>query len=90
MSVLQASLEICDVIYTSFILVLPRSTLVLIYFSLILPHFDYCRIVWDNLGNDLGRKLLCLQNRAAGKITESDYNVRSSDILTIIFKLVQS
>ena len=36
---------------------LPRSTLVLIYNSLIQPHFDYCSIVWDNLGKGLGQKL---------------------------------
>ena len=63
---------------------LPRSTLVLIYNSLILPHFDYCSIVWDNLGKGLGQKLQRLQNRAARIITESDYNVRSSDILTLL------
>ena len=32
---------------------LARSTLVLIYNSLIQPHFDYCSIVWDNLGKGL-------------------------------------
>ena len=63
---------------------LPRPTLVLIYNSLILPHFHYCTIVWDNLGKGLGQKLQRLQNRAARILTESDYNVRSSDILTLL------
>jgi hypothetical protein len=47
-------------------------------------HFDYCSIVWDrgSLGKGLGQKLQRLQNRAARIITESDYNIRSSDILT--------
>ena len=63
---------------------LSRSTLVLIYNSLIQPHFDYCTIVWDNLGKGLGQKLQRLQNRAARITTESDYNVRSPDILTLI------
>ena len=40
---------------------LPRSTLVLIYNSLIQPHFDYCTIVWDDLGRGLGQKLQRLQ-----------------------------
>ena len=56
----------------------------MIYNSLILPHFDYCSIVWDNLGKGLGQKLQRIQNRAARIITESDYNVRSSDILTLL------
>ena len=63
---------------------LSRSTLVLIYNSLIQPHFDYCSIVWDNLRKGLGQKLQRLQNRAARITTESDYNVRSPDILTLI------
>ena len=63
---------------------LPQSILVLIYNSLIQRHFDYCSIVWDrgSLGKGLGQKLQRLQNRAARIITESDYNIRSSDILT--------
>ena len=61
---------------------LPQSTLVMIYNSLAQPYFDYCSIVWDSLGKGLGQKLQRLQNRAARIITESDYNIRSSDILT--------
>ena len=34
---------------------LPKSTLVLIYNSLIQPHFDYCSIVWNNLGKVLDK-----------------------------------
>ena len=63
---------------------LPRSTLILIYNSLILPLFNYGSFVWDNLGKGLGQKLQRLQNRPARIITESDYNVRSSDILTLL------
>ena len=63
---------------------LPKSTLVLIYNSLIQPHFDYCSIVWNNLGKGLGQKLRRLQNRSARIITESDYNVRYSDIPTLL------
>ena len=61
---------------------LPQSTLVMIYNSLVQPYFDYCSIVWDSLGKGLRQKLQRLQNRAARIITESDYNIRSSDILT--------
>ena len=47
----------------------PQSTLVTIYKSLILPHFDYCSAVWGCIGNGLSLKLEKLQNRAARIIT---------------------
>ena len=52
---------------------LPQSTLVMIYNSLVQPYFDYCSIVWDSLGKGLRQKLQRLQNRAARIITESDH-----------------
>ena len=52
---------------------LPLSALVLIYNSLMQPHFDYCSVIWDNLAGDLGQKLQRMQNRAARIITGSDY-----------------
>ena len=58
---------------------LPLSALVLIYNSLIQPHFDYCSVIWDNLAGGLGQKLQRMQNRAARIIT--DYYTRSSEIL---------
>ncbi len=60
---------------------LPLSALVLIYNSLIQPHFDYCSVIWDNLAGGLGQKLQRMQNRAAQIITSSDYYTRSSEIL---------
>ncbi len=60
---------------------LPLSALVLIYNSLIQPHFDYCSVIWDNLAGGLGQKLQRMQNRAARIITGSDYYTRSSEIL---------
>ncbi len=63
---------------------LPQPTLVMIYNSLLQPYFDYCSIVWDSLGKGLGQKLQHLQNGTARIITESDYNIRSSDILTLL------
>ena len=53
----------------------------LIYNSLIQPHFDYCSVIWDNLAGGLGQKLQRLQNRAARIITGFDYYTRSSEIL---------
>ena len=59
----------------------PQSTLVTIYKSLILPHFDYCSAVWGCIGNGLSQKLEKLQNRAARIITGSSWDARSAPIL---------
>ena len=40
-----------------------ESTALQIYQELILPHFDYCRPVWDELSVTLSDKLQKLQNR---------------------------
>jgi len=57
------------------------NTLLTVYIALILPHFDYCDVVWDNCKKGLSDRLQKLQNRAARVITRSNYDVRSSDIL---------
>ena len=59
----------------------PINTLVDIYSSIILPHFDYCSSVWDNCRKGIQDKLQKLQNRAARIITRSNYEIRSSQIL---------
>jgi hypothetical protein len=59
----------------------PINTLVDIYSSIILPHFDYCSSVWDNCRKGLREKLQKLQNRAFRIITRSNYEIRSSQIL---------
>ena len=61
---------------------LPRRILILIYKSLIQPHFDYCSSVWGNLGKGLAQKLQQLQNRAARIINGSHYSVRSHEVLS--------
>jgi predicted dinucleotide-binding enzyme len=47
----------------------PKSTLVKIYNAIVLSHFDYCSLVWDNCCDYLKNKLQKLQNRAARIIT---------------------
>ena len=56
----------------------PQMTLISVYNAIILPHFDYCSLVWDTCSNYLLEKL---QNRAARVITGKSYEVRSDDIL---------
>ena len=59
-----------------------KDSLVTLYQSLVLPHFDYCSLVWGNCNNTLQEKVQKLQNRAARVITGATYDVRSKDILT--------
>ena len=51
-----------------------------IYNSLIEPLFDYCDVVWDTIGAVPSTRLQKLNNRAARVITQTGYEVRSSDI----------
>ena len=58
------------------------STLIKVYNGIILPHFDYCSLVWDECADYLLAKLQKLQNRAARVITGSSYKTNSEDILS--------
>ena len=58
-----------------------KSTALQIYQGLILPHFDYCSPVWDELSVTLSDKLQKLQNRAARVITRSSYDTSASILL---------
>ena len=49
--------------------------------ALIKPHFDYCRSVWDGLGDTLSSKLQKMQNQAARVIIRSSYDIRASTLL---------
>ena len=57
------------------------KTLVMVYETLIQPHFDYCSQIWGCLGDTLQNKLQRLQNRAVRIITKRGYDYRSADIL---------
>ena len=57
------------------------NTALQIYNALILPHFDYCRPVWDCLSSQLSDTLQMLQNRRARVITKSPYDTSSSLLL---------
>ena len=59
----------------------PKSTLLKIYNAIVLSHFDYCSLVWDNCCESLTDKLQKLQNRAARTITGRTYVVSSDDVL---------
>ena len=57
------------------------KTYLQIYQALILPQFDYCSPVWDELSVTLSDKLQKLQNRAARVITRSSYYTSASILL---------
>ena len=59
----------------------PLHTLETVYNALIMPHFDYCSLVWENCSKHLQDKIQKLQNRAARIITGKTYDIRSSEIL---------
>ena len=59
----------------------PKSTLLRIYNAIVLSHFDYCSLVWDNCCEYLTDKLQKLQHRAARIITGRTYDVSSDDVL---------
>ena len=61
-----------------------QFTAVLVYNSLIQPHFDYCSLVWDGLSDQLSDKLQKLQNRAARVILKANYGTSSSLLLDIL------
>ena len=58
-----------------------ESSALQIYQALILPHFDYCSSVWDELNVTLSDKLQKLQNRAARVINRSSYDTSTSFLL---------
>lgn len=61
------------------------ATLHPIYQARIQPHFDYCNIIWGNCEICLRNKLQKLENRAAGDLTFSNYDVEAGHL----FKLVE-
>ena len=46
-----------------------------LYKALVLPHFDYCSLVWDNCSNNLKDRLQKLQNKAGRIITGDNYDM---------------
>jgi hypothetical protein len=61
---------------------LSTSTLIKVYDAIVLSHFDYCSLFWDECADYLLKKLQKLQNRAARVITGSSYEISSENILS--------
>ena len=60
------------------------STAVQVYNALIHPHFDYCCLVWDGLGETLSTKLQKLQNRSVRVFMRTSYNTNADVLLDIL------
>ena len=52
-----------------------------IYQVLVLPHFNYCALVWDNCSITLQNKLEKLQNKAGRIITGDSYDTPSDIVI---------
>ena len=61
---------------------LDKDTLKTIYSAFVLPHFDYCALVWDNCSKTLQNKLQKLQNKAGRIITGDCYETPSDAVRT--------
>ena len=63
---------------------MPKNVLITIYNFLIVPHFDYCSIVWGLMGKGLSEKVQKLQNRADMNAQVPEYIskmfIKSSDV----------
>ena len=53
---------------------------IIIYNAFVLPHFDYCALVWNNCSKTLQNKLQKLQNKAGRIITGYCYKTASDTV----------
>ena len=62
---------------------LPIDCRIFFFDSYILPHFDYCSIIWGNCSQTQMYRLKKIQKRAARIILDKnyyDYSIRSADL----------
>ena len=59
---------------------LPLKARKLFYNSYVLPHLDYCSVIWGNCSKTTLAKLLKQQKRAAYIILDNDYSRRSHEL----------
>ena len=52
---------------------LPKRILLLLYYSLVLPHLDYCNVIWGRTTQSNLQKLQTLQNRYARMILNAEF-----------------
>ena len=57
------------------------NTAVQVYQALIQPHFDYCFLVWDGLGETVSCKMQKLQNQMARVMMRANYDASAGILL---------
>ena len=60
---------------------LPKRILTLLYFSFVLPHFDYCNVIWGRTSQSNLLKLQRLQNRYARIVLDADFLTPHKEML---------
>ena len=65
-------LRMCGLVAHALCINLPHSALLSMYETLILPHFDYCDIVWGSASDTLITRVTKLENCCAWVLTSSD------------------
>ena len=60
---------------------IPNDILTTIYNAIILPHLDYCNVVWGNCGTTVANRLQIIQNRAARIICGVAWDTPSQEVL---------
>ena len=73
---------------------LPSNILLMLYYSMIFPHLNYCNIIWGNTYTSYMDKIYLLQKRAIRIITKSEYLAPSRPLfvkmhILPIFQLIQ-
>jgi len=60
---------------------LPPCTLNMLANALVMPHFDYCSIVWSNCNSEYSNTLQVLQNRLARILLNADIKTSVNDLM---------
>ena len=50
-------------------------------YNVILPHLEYCNVIWGNCGIFIAYKLQIIQNRAAHIVCEAPWDTSSAIVL---------
>jgi ribonuclease P/MRP protein subunit RPP40 len=60
---------------------LPHDILKTVYSAIVLPHLEYCNIVWGNCGSTIGSRLQIIQNRSARIICGVAWDTPHDEVL---------
>jgi hypothetical protein len=58
----------------------PQDILKTVYSAIVLPHLEYCNIVWGNCGSTIANRLQVIQNRSARIICGVPWDTPSEEV----------